>query len=237
MGHGLLIALVCILSSLLLGSIPFGYVVARLVKGIDIRKHGSGNIGATNVGRVVGRPFGILVFLLDGAKGFFPAFLAASGPIRLGLEGQTELMAILPLLCGAACVVGHMWPVFLKFKGGKGVATALGVFLAVATVPALIAFGVWGAVLAIGRYVSVASITAAVALPVAFALLRGASTPDDRNTLAFCGLAAAAMILKHRGNIGRLLKGTEPRIGRTRADSGEKNGNSRGSNVDKKPAM
>jgi glycerol-3-phosphate acyltransferase PlsY len=209
---GVLVVLCCALAGYLLGAVPFGYLVARAARGIDIRQHGSGNIGATNIGRVVGKPYGVLVFLLDGAKGFAPTFLGANVPLRSVLGEAGSFYSYLPLICGAAAIAGHMWPVCLRFKGGKGVATGLGVFLALAPVPALIAFGTWFLVLAISRYVSVASIVAALALPVSFVLLEGAGRGVNLWISAFCGLAAAVVIIKHRSNIVRLMKGVEPRI-------------------------
>ncbi len=211
---GVLVVSCCALASYLLGAVPFGWLIAKAAGGIDIRQHGSGNIGATNVGRVVGKSYGVIVFLLDGAKGFAPAFLSVNLSLRSALGEAGCLSPYLPLICGAAAIAGHMWPVYLRFKGGKGVATALGVFLALALVPALIAFGVWFLVLGLTRYVSVASLAAAIALPVSFVLLKNVGLAADLWTAAFCGLAAIVVILKHRDNLGRLLKGTEPRVGR-----------------------
>jgi acyl phosphate:glycerol-3-phosphate acyltransferase len=175
---------------------PFGYWLVRAAKGEDVRAHGSGNIGATNVWRVYGRAYGIPVVVLDTAKGFVPALL---GVLLVGpLTG---------ILAGAAAIVGHWRPLFLGFaKGGKTVATAGGAFLAVAPLAALAGLGVWILAFLATRYVSVASMAAAVTLPVA-ALLLGRPWP----VVAFAAAVAAGVIVLHRQNIARLRAGTENR--------------------------
>lgn len=197
------------LASYLLGAIPCGFWVARC-KGVDIRKVGSGNIGATNVFRSVGKGWGLLTFFLDAMKGFVPAFVF---PLiacrRLGCSDETALS----VCCAAGAFVGHNWPVTLGFKGGKGVATITGALLGMA--PAAAGFGlvVWAIVFLLSRYVSAASLAAAVAVP-AFGAWR--YFPDGRVlpvTLIVLGLV---VIVRHRGNIRRLLAGTEYRFGRHR---------------------
>jgi len=208
-----------ILGAYLLGSVPFAYLIAKAVRGIDIREVGSGNVGATNVGRALGRRWGILVFALDVLKGFLPTLAA----LLLHHEPALALHSLgeggLPLgvaLTGFAAVAGHNWPVFLKFKGGKGMATSCGVFLAVFPLGLLIATGVWAAVVAATRYVSVGSMVAAAAL-LACALLLGRDPfGDGRFLTALAAVAAVLSIVRHRANIGRLLRGTENRIGRKR---------------------
>jgi acyl phosphate:glycerol-3-phosphate acyltransferase len=181
----------------LLGSLPFGYWLPLLLRGEDIRASGSGNVGATNVFRVYGRRLGIAVALLDVAKGLAAALL--------GLWAGNSLVGV---LAGAAAMLGHARPVFLRFqKGGKMVATAGGVALAVAPLAMLASAGVWGAVLLVSRYASLASIAAAVAL-VAFTALFGSPWP----VLAFAALGAAAIVFLHRHNVGRLVRGTEHRF-------------------------
>ena len=184
----------------LLGSIPFGYVLPRLVRGEDIRRQGSGNVGASNVWRVYGKSLGIPVALLDVAKGFVPAFV--------GLEGGGDWVGV---LAGAAAMVGHARPLFLGFsKGGKMVATAGGVALALAPLAALACLAVWLVTFAAFRFASLASMVTAIALPLlCFAF--GASWP----IVGFTALAAVAVLALHRHNIGRLLSGTEPRFSRT----------------------
>lgn len=181
----------------LLGSLTFGYWLPRLFRGEDIRKQGSGNVGASNVFRVYGRRLGIAVALLDLGKG-----LAA------GLLGIWAGGAFIGVLAGAAAMVGHARPVFLRFeRGGKMVATAAGAFLALAPIAALACFGVWLAVFVLTRYASLASIAAALAL-VVFVFVIGYPWP----VVAFAVAGSAAVILLHRHNIRRLVGGTEHRF-------------------------
>ena len=189
-----------VLGAYLLGSIPFGYVIPRLVRGEDVRQRGSGNVGASNVWRVYGRSLGIPVALLDVAKGFVPALV--------GLEVGGDWVGI---LAGAAAMIGHARPVFLGFsKGGKMVATAGGVAFALAPLAAVGCVVVWLATFAAFRYASVASMVAAAALPI-LSVAFGASWP----IVGFTALAALAVLALHRHNIRRLLAGTEPRFSRT----------------------
>jgi glycerol-3-phosphate acyltransferase PlsY len=184
----------------LLGSIPFGYVLPRLVRGDDIRRHGSGNVGASNVWRVYGRSLGIPVAVLDVAKGFVPALV--------GLELGGDWVGV---LAGAAAMVGHARPVFLGFsKGGKMVATAGGVALALAPLAALACMVVWVVTVAALRYASVASMVTACALPF-LCLAFGAAWP----VVGFAAIAALGVVALHRHNVRRLLAGTEPRFSRT----------------------
>ena len=188
----------------LVGSIPFGYLIGRAY-GKNIRKEGSGNIGATNVTRVVGPWQGRLCFLLDFLKGALPVLLASRYYGFIGIPS---------MLAGAAAVIGHMFPIYLGFRGGKGISTAGGVALALSPLSVLAAAVVWVAVFLLTRYVSVASIAAAAALPLTAAVLF--FTGKARMTLAvllfFCLMGALA-IWKHRANIDRLRKGTELRFG------------------------
>lgn len=185
-----------IIASYLIGSIPAGYLMAKAVKGIDIRQHGSGNPGATNVFRVAGPVPGVLTFVVDFLKGLVPVLLAVR------YFGNTyELYWI---LAGLAVLAGNMWSVFMGFKGGKGVATGAGIFFALLPVPAAAAFITFWIVFFITRYVSVASITAAISLPV-FSFLN--HQPPAISVFAAC--AAALIIFRHRSNIGKLLNGTE----------------------------
>ncbi len=186
-----------VLGGYLLGSIPFGYVIPRLVRGDDVRRHGSGNVGASNVWRVYGSSLGIAVALLDVAKGFVPALV--------GLELGGDWVGV---LAGAAAMVGHARPVYLGFsKGGKMVATAGGVALALSPLAALVCLGVWLVVFAAFRYASLASMVTAAALPFA-CLAFGASWP----VVGFAAIAAIGVLALHRHNIRRLLAGSEPRF-------------------------
>jgi glycerol-3-phosphate acyltransferase PlsY len=192
-----------ILAGYLLGSIPFGYLLVRMRSGGDIRAMGSGNIGATNVARTSGWSVGVATLLLDAAKGFFAVWLAGyySG-------GNIRLM----MFAGLAAILGHVFPVWLGFAGGKGVATALGVFLAVCWPAAAAAVVLFLIVVMFWRYVSLASVSAAAALPVLFYMLYAPGHAPPTAVSASTLLAAAIVIIKHRGNIERLLAGTEPRF-------------------------
>lgn len=202
----------------LCGAVPFGLLIGRM-RGVDVRTRGSGNIGATNVGRVVGRPYGAAVFVLDGLKGFLPVTAARWA---VSESGGAAWPYVVWTVVATACVLGHSYPVWLRFKGGKGVATSLGAGLAVYpyyTGAALAALAVWGVVLAATRYVSAASIVAAVAFPVIFAawawVRREAwGGPAELWPLYAFGAAVAALVVwRHRGNIGRLREGRERRVG------------------------
>lgn len=195
--------------SYLIGAIPFAWLVAK-AKGIDIRSVGSGNVGATNVFRSIGKGWGVLTFALDVAKGFSPAFLI---PLLWSTADWPQNSG---LLFGCAAIAGHNWPIYLKFKGGKGVATSAGVLLGVA--PASIGIGlvVWLLSFAISRYVSLASILAAAAIPVAAWLLYGATNPLLSTVLTLLG---GIVIWRHRSNIVRLRAGTEHRFDRRKVKS------------------
>ena len=173
------------LGAFLLGSIPTGYLVAR-AKGVDIRKHGSGNIGATNVFRTLGKPLGIFVFLVDALKGF----------------------------AAVAAIAGHNYTPWLGFKGGKGIATSVGVLLALMPWAVLAIAVVWVLVFKISRYVSLASICAAAALPAAVGMLWFSGCGGNGPLLAFSLAISALAIWRHRTNIQRLRAGTEPRFER-----------------------
>ncbi len=187
--------------SFLIGSIPTGYLVARM-RGIDIRQHGSGNIGATNVFRTLGKPLGIFVFIIDAMKGIAAVWLAA----RLGgSEGFSGLVA------AVAVIAGHNYTPWLGFKGGKGIATSAGVLIALAPWVALIGLAVWVTLFYATRYVSVASIGAAISLPVSAGLLLAAGR-GSVHLFGFLLLISTLAIWRHRANIRRLRDGTEPRF-------------------------
>ena len=201
------------LAGYLIGSTPFSVMIARS-HGVDLRKAGSGNLGATNVGRVIGRKWGYLCFVLDVAKGFAPAFAAvALAPATA--DGPPEpLRQAVWLAAGVGAILGHVFSFWLGFKGGKGVATSLGVVLGIYpyfTWPALAAFAIWLAVVRIWRYVSLASIVAAAAFVPLFVAMHWPA-----NGLWPMGAFAAAMcvliIVRHRANIRRLLAGEENKV-------------------------
>lgn len=188
------------LAAYLVGAIPFGLLIARL-RGVDIRQVGSGNIGATNVFRSIGKGWGILTFVCDALKGFLPAYAFPALAARLGPENIST--AGLAMVCAALTVVGHNWPVYLRFKGGKGVATSAGALLALA--PGAVGAGLlaWLLVFLTTRYVSVASIAAAGAVAGAGWFLA------DWPTALLLTLLGAAVIWRHQANIHRLRAGTE----------------------------
>lgn len=196
--------------SYLVGSIPWGFLIGKF-NGLDIRYHGSGNIGATNVRRVLGRDWGGLCFAADLLKGLLPVIC-----FGLLLSARTSLSPEYgKLLAAAGAVAGHVWPFWLGFKGGKGVATSIGALLAVSWVAVVIALITWLVVFYSVRYVSLASLAAAVMLPVGFALLRvvRGETPWGP-TLVLLLVLAALIIVRHRSNLKRLLQGTEHRFER-----------------------
>jgi glycerol-3-phosphate acyltransferase PlsY len=200
----------------LVGSIPFGLIVG-LAKGVDPRKAGSGNIGATNVGRLLGGKFFFIVFILDLLKGALPA-LAAGAVLHFEVPDRTS--CLLWVLVGFAASLGHMASIFLKFKGGKGVATSGGVLLGIFpyfTLPGLAGIAVWGIIFLISRYISVASIIGSAAFPVFYclaAIIRHWPILDQQLPfLIFAWLVPLMIVYKHRGNISRLRAGTELRAG------------------------
>ena len=194
--------IVGVLFSYLAGSIPSAYLAGRF-RGVDLRKHGSGNLGATNVVRVLGAKIGAAVFLTDLLKGFLPVYFLPRYTETL----QPELWA---LVYGAAAILGHVKPIFLLGKGGgKGVATASGVFLALAFVPMLIAEAVWIVAFYFTRYVSLASLLGAAVLPIAILFW----SRDPRSPVFIASLIIAAFVFwTHRANIGRLRRGEEHRF-------------------------
>ena len=205
----LLVALV----AYLLGSIPFGFLLVWLFRKEDIRSKGSGNIGATNVVRSGAKGLGALTFLLDACKGYVAVLLASRIGLLPGLAPVPRAnIAAVAALCA---VLGHMYTVWLGFKGGKGVATAFGVFVALAPWAALASLGVFVAVFALSRYVSLASILGAGAFPAFALLLHRADFGIWLTVVTF--LVPAIVIIKHHENIGRLLHGTEYRFGKAKA--------------------
>ena len=199
------ILLACAAASYLTGAIPWGFLVARM-RGVNIFSVGSGNVGATNVFRSVGKPWGVLTFLLDMLKGFVPPFLYAD--IAFNHDPSASMQALI-LTCGIFAIVGHCWSVFLRFRGGKGVATSLGVAFGVAPAAAGIGFASWGVALVVSGYVSLASIVAAGALAASGWFLyreAGLFLPTVMTLLA------ALVIYRHKANVVRLFKGTEHRF-------------------------
>ena len=204
----LFLIVVCV--AYLLGSIPFGFLLVLLVNKEDIRAKGSGNIGATNVLRSGAKGLGILTFVLDGAKGYAAVAVADF----LGRNQAPVTLHNLAILAGLFAILGHMFPVWLRFKGGKGVATAFGVFLGLCWLAALSALGLWIAILVLTRYVSLASILAAVVLPFLTLWLSPGKYGYASGTIVF--VCCWIVIVKHWQNIQRLLQGTEHGFGASR---------------------
>ncbi len=201
----MLVFLLCLLGSYLLGSFPTGYVVSKLLKGFDIRKFGSGNIGFTNVLRVAGIIPALITLAGDIGKGvgsvymgsFFSSFIPTSPYLAKGLSGLTS-------------IIGHNWPLFLKFKGGKGVATSAGVFLSLTPLPLLFSLITMVGVIGFTRYVSLGSITAALALPLFIWIHSGDQLIIY---LLLSALAGGIIVIKHQSNLRRLFLGQEHRLG------------------------
>ena len=201
-----------LLGAYLVGSIPFGYLIGRM-RGVDVRTVGSKNIGATNVYRTVGHKWGFLAFFCDFLKGFLPAFAASlylsslsnvSNPSNFS---NLSDLSNLPVCVGLACVIGHTLTVFMKFRGGKGVATAFGMMVALATVPALLAFAVFVVTVWLSHYISLGSMLAALALAVLVWIF-----PCVLPMRIIAALVAVFVIYKHKSNIQRLVHGCENKI-------------------------
>lgn len=203
--------LLIVLTAYLLGSIPFGLLVGR-ARGVDIREQGSRNIGATNVWRVLGRKWGLITFFGDTAKGWLA--VVAGFWIATQWPGAFRDSAYAGIFAAVGCILGHNFPIWLRFKGGKGVATSLGVIFGMMPLASVIIFAIWGVVCKATRYVSLASIVAAMSLPVAVALLRFFGRYGDGHFYFACA-AALLVIVRHLENIKRLVAGTENRFSAT----------------------
>lgn len=207
----MVILAVLLVGSYLLGSIPFGYVAGRLV-GTDIRQAGSGNVGATNVVRVLGKRYGYPVFALDVLKGF--GAVKISMLLAPGRPPEWNSPEIFGILAAISSVLGHLYPPWLKFKGGKGVATSAGALLALTPLATLIGVAIWVIVFWMTRYVSLASVIAAIVLPLVILVV----SRHDQNKvgpLVFSSACVAVIVVwRHRSNLSRLMRGTEPRFAR-----------------------
>jgi acyl phosphate:glycerol-3-phosphate acyltransferase len=206
--------LTIIVSSYLLGSIPFGYLLVRIFRGEDVRQTGSGNIGATNVARTGSKGLAIATLLLDALKGYVAvahAFHFAHHHAAELPPSQPNNVYTLAALAGFCAIVGHMFPVWLRFKGGKGVATAVGAFLGIAPTGVLVALALFVAIVALTRYVSLGSMVGAAVFPFAAWWL----SPETRTLSVMVVLSASALlvIIRHKDNVRRLLLGNESRFG------------------------
>ncbi len=213
----LLLAIIVILSYLV-GSIPNSILISRAVGGIDIRNHGSGNAGGTNVMRVLGWKYGLLVIALDTLKGAIAVILVARlhfGPLPFENASPFDDFTLVQIIAGISAVIGHIWTIFAGFKGGKGIATALGMLLMLITVDMLIAVGIFTIVVLISRYVSLGSIIAAISVPSTLFIrenLFHVDIPGYNTLFPFIIAIAALVIFTHRKNLVRLVNGSENKL-------------------------
>ncbi len=199
-----------ILTGYILGSLPFSFWLGRL-RGVDITRIGSGNVGATNLARALGPQWGVLAFILDGGKGLL-AVVAAGYIFNLSGNANPTSLALFKITGGIASISGHIWSIWLKFKGGKGVATSMGVFLGLAPVTLLVVLGIWVAVFVLFGYVSLASIIAAISVPLLMWLGIGGKVALP--VIIFSCIVTVLIIIRHIPNIKRLIKGKENKFGR-----------------------
>lgn len=207
-----------IILSYLIGSIPTSIIISKAAKGIDIREHGSGNAGGANIMRVLGWKHGLLVILLDALKGVLAVIVVARfhyGSIPFENATPFDDFTLVQIIAGISAVIGHIWTVFAGFKGGKGIATALGMLLMIVTVDMLIAIGVFVLVVIFSRYVSLGSLAGAVAVPLALIVRENifhVDIPNYNTLLPFLIFVALLVIFTHRKNVIRLLNGNESKI-------------------------
>ncbi len=207
-----------IVLSYLIGSIPTSIIISKAAKGIDIREHGSGNAGGTNVMRVLGWKHGILVILLDALKGVLAVVVVARlhyGSMPFQNLTPFDDFTLVQIIAGISAVIGHIWTVFAGFKGGKGIATALGMLLMIVTIDMLIALGVFILVVTLSRYVSLGSLAGAVSVPLALIVRENVfhvNIPNYHTLLPFLIFLAVLVIFTHRKNVIRLLNGSENKI-------------------------
>ena len=196
--------LISIISAYLLGSIPSSYLMGKMLKGIDIRKFGSGNVGATNALRVLGTKIGIITLVIDILKGFFAVLI---GKILI-----PEFSDLILIIIGIAAIIGHIFTIFLKFKGGKGVATSTGVFIALTPIPLIIALFVFIITVWISKYVSLGSILASLTLFMVELIINLNNSFIEIEKLVMVFVIASFIIIRHKSNLKRLLSGTENKI-------------------------
>jgi len=202
--------IVGIIISYLIGGIPFGYLIA-VIKGIDIRTEGSGNIGATNVGRVLGKKYGLIIFILDMLKGFIVVFYIPA-LVSSAVNIPTTTDNLLVVLCGFCAVLGHAFPVYLKFKGGKAVATSFGVFIWLVPISIGIAFGVWLLTVIVTRYVSLGSMIGSLSLVGVIVIVVDSPFGDNIYLTVMSVAVAILIIARHTSNIQRIIAGTEKKV-------------------------
>lgn len=217
--------LIIVLLSYLVGSIPTSIIMSKLVKGIDIRDHGSGNAGGSNVFRVLGWKYGILVIVLDALKGSLAVILIARlylGSFPFPNATPFDDFTLVQIIAGVSAVLGHIWTIFAEFKGGKGIATALGFLVTIITIDMLLAVAVFAIVVVISRYISLGSLSAAVSIPLILVIrenIFGIDIIGYHTILPFTIAIAMLVIYTHRSNVLRLLKGSENKISLTKKKS------------------
>ena len=208
-------SILILLSAYLIGSLPFGYLAGKLIKHIDLRQEGSRNVGATNVFRVVGILPGIVVLLLDISKGFLSIHLASLYNLGGSMSISPQDFNLVRMSAGLAAIAGHNWTIFLKFHGGKGVATGCGVALGLVPLPTLVSLAIFAVATGLTRYVSLGSILAVLAFPLNCLLFK-----EPLILVFFGGIAALVVLARHQANIKRLIAGTENRIKWVRGKKG-----------------
>ncbi|SRR5690554_6864041 len=207
-----------IVLSYLIGSIPTSIIISKAVKGIDIREHGSGNAGGTNVMRVLGWKYGFLVIILDALKGVLAVVVVARlhyGAMPFQNLTPFDDFTLVQIIAGISAVVGHIWTIFAGFRGGKGIATALGMLLMIITIDMLVAVGVFVIVVAVSRYVSLGSILGAIAVPLTLVFRENilhVDIPGYHTLLPFVIAVSLLVLYTHRKNVVRLLNGSENKV-------------------------
>jgi glycerol-3-phosphate acyltransferase PlsY len=214
----MLVLAIIVILSYLIGSVPNSIIISKLVRGIDIREHGSGNAGGTNVMRVLGWKYGLLVIFLDALKGAIAVVIISRlfyGPLPFENVSPFDDFTLVQIIAGMSAVIGHIWTVFAGFKGGKGIATALGMLLTLITIDMLIAVGIFALVVLISRYVSLGSIIAAISVPSTLFIrenLFHVDIPGYSTLLPFIIGVTALVIFTHRKNLVRIINGNENKI-------------------------
>lgn len=207
-----------IVLSYLVGSIPISIILTKLLKGVDIRNYGSGNAGGTNVSRVLGKKYGILVILLDAMKGVIAVIFISRlyfGSFPFPNTTPFDDFTLIQIIAGISAVIGHIWTIFAGFKGGKGIATGLGVLISIVTLDMILGLGVFLAVMYASKYISLASISAAVSVPIIMVIrenIFGVDITSYHTILPFVIGLALLVIYTHRANLERLLSGNENKI-------------------------
>jgi len=204
----IVLMVLCFIIAYLLGAVPFGYIAGRVLKGVDIRNYGSGNVGATNVLRTLGKGPGIVVLLLDMMKGVVAVTVVPWALLKINGGLLPISIELLKVLCGVSAVAGHIWTVFLGFKGGKGVATTVGVFFGLTWISMLIAMAMFIVVVGVTRYISAGSILLGITLLAANLML---GYPLEY--IIMSGALTLLIVYTHRSNIRRLMNGTENKLG------------------------